>query len=1059
MTNSQFKLRDLLAALPLCVSAPLRLCVEKYFLSVKSVKSVVKSLCLPLPRAVFILAVCMASPLRSAPVPLNGTAPVPLDRLRVNNPAVLPMTGTWRFKLEHGTSPAVKGALPAPDAAAGAFAVTGLNDQDWKDIPVPANWEIEGFSMPTFQNRGNGASDDIGLYRRWVNVPASFANKTVLWHFDGVYDGAEVWVNGQRAGYHESGFTAFDIDVTSALQPGKSNLFAVRVYKKTPSGTMDKGDFWCLGGIYRDNYLVALPDVYIDDVTITTDLDANYKNATLKAAVRVIVSPESRDGLIGHTGSPIGVRAQLFAMDGSKVAIPDMAATGEIGADRAVSLTLSAPVESPKLWSAEKPNLYYMVFTVYDGGPATRIRMQYELTQERFGFRKIENRNGILLWNGVPIKCTGTCRHEEFSPYGHALTEECWKTDIALMKAANINSIRTSHYNHSARFLELCDEAGFYVLDEIPFCWVSDDPQFSLRNTNAVWAFLQRGRETLARDKNRPCVMAWSCGNESGYGPNAQSVFDYMKANDPTRLAFISQQNLGQNAKTDFEDFHYPSPNDLKATAAAASRSKVPAILTEEPHTFCVRSVMDYDYGTQDFWGQALVNIWDVVWPAKGIAGSWIWEWQDQGMKDKFPDRRGVDPVTGMREENYKGIVTSDRKPKPAYYNVKMVYSPVTVPVREIPEMLESTPQYIVPIQNRYSFTDLSELTCRWQTLAGAKQLGYGDSHIACPPLTSTEAMFPVGYGGDTLRLEFIHPDGRSVYVTTLHPTAYQPPAPPPALASTDPVALNDDGHNIIVDTPATRFQVIKETGEIFSWWAGGQEILIGGPVLNLGEGMLAPAGRGGGGGGGRGRGAGPVTSSQPPRLANAVVTGAMDGARAKISVTTDVYLSGSDELKGQLRYTFDIGADSQMDVAWKLDWKATNTTALEAGLKFLLPSDMNKMTWLSENLWTEYPADHIGNPSGSAASTDLSFRSSKRNVHWMTLSGAGKSCLVALRSGDKPLHTRGRVDADGTTLFLNSALGVASGYGANAVPGYDIRLTPGTPLEGAFRLRVAPKP
>ena len=199
--------------------------------------------------------------------------------------------------------------------------------------------------------------------------------------------------------------------------------------------------------------------------------------------------------------------------------------------------------------------------------------------QERFGFRQIENRNGVLLWNGVPIKCTGTCRHEEFSPYGHALTEDCWKTDIALMKAANINAIRTSHYNHSARFLELCDEAGFYVLDEVPFCWVADDPVVSLKNTNAVWAFILRSKETLARDKNRPCVMAWSIGNESGYGPNAQSAFDYMKANDPTRPAFISQQNLGKNPRTDFEDFHYPPIPELRSLATNSNRLKIPAIL------------------------------------------------------------------------------------------------------------------------------------------------------------------------------------------------------------------------------------------------------------------------------------------------------------------------------------------------------------------------------------------------------------------------------------------------------------------------------------------------
>jgi beta-galactosidase len=872
----------------------------------------------------------------AAPVPLAGNAPVSLDKLRPGNPAVLPMTGTWRFKLEHGASPAVAGVLPpSTNAAADSFAFADTNDKDWKDIPVPANWEIEGFSRPTFQDRGNNAADDIGLYRRWVDVPKKFAGQQVLWHFDGVYDGAEVFVNGRRVGYHESGFTAFDIDVTGALQPGNKNLFAVRVYKKTPSGTMDKGDFWCLGGIYRDNYLVALPPTHVNDVTITTDLDAQYKDATLKTTVRVV----------GKAGSRFDVTGELYGFDGKKVSLPAMRQSGTIGKEGAARVAFEAPVKSPKLWSAEKPNLYYVLLRLDAGGTTERV-------QERFGFRKIENRNGVLLWNSVSIKCTGTCRHEEFSPYGHALTEACWKTDVALMKAANINAIRTSHYNHSARFLELCDEVGFYVLDEVPFCWVASDPQFSLRNTNAVWAFLLRSKETLARDKNRPCVMAWSMGNESGYGPNAQSAFDYMKANDPTRPAFISQQNLGQNPRTDFEDFHYPTPANLRNMATSTNRSRIPAIITEQPHIFCVRAAMDYDYGNQDFWGQALLNTWDIIWPVDGITGSWIWEWQDQGMADKFPDRRGVDPVTGMRDDNWKGVVTSDRKIKPPYWNVKMVYSPVTTSAREI---VPANGRCIVPIQNRYSFTDLSELTCRWQTLAGGKELARGQSRIACKPRSSTDAPFPATAGMDTLRLEFIHPDGRSIYATTMRTSAYQPPAAPPVLASAGPVRLSDTEQAIVVESAGTRLALDKHTGQITSWRAGDQDIVIGGPILNLGEGLFGGArsgrggGGGGGGGGGRGRGAGPIGSSQPPRLTNAVVTAKMDGTVAKISVTADVFLAGSDELKGQLNYTLDVGADAQADVAWNLAWKGTNATALEAGLKFLLPAAADRMSWLSK--------------------------------------------------------------------------------------------------------------
>jgi beta-galactosidase/beta-glucuronidase len=312
--------------------------------------------------------------------------------------------------------------------------------------------------------------------------------------------------------------------------------------------------------------------------------------------------------------------------------------------------------------------------------------------------------------------------------------------------------------------MELCDEAGFYVLDEVPFCWVASDPQFSLRSPNAVWAFILRSKETLARDKNHACVMAWSMGNESGYGPNAQAAFDYMKANDPTRPAFISQQNTGQNPLTDFEDYHYPAIGALRNIAANTAR-KIPAIMTEEPHMLRGGALVAHEYGTLDPWGQGLQSLWDVIWPTDGIAGSWIWEWQNQGMADKFPDRTGVN-AEGMRNENNKGMVTSDRKPKPSYWDVKLVYSPVAIATSDV---TPANGRCVVTIQNRYSFTDLSELTCQWQALASGKELAHGASHIAGKPRSATEAVLPATGGMDTLRLEFIHPDGRSVYATSLH--------------------------------------------------------------------------------------------------------------------------------------------------------------------------------------------------------------------------------------------------------------------------------------------------
>jgi beta-galactosidase len=299
--------------------------------------------------ALFIVCLCFPASVLAAPVPVAGDAPVAVDHLRLGNPAVLPMTGTWRFKLDHGVSPAVKGELPA-DAAVPAFVAPEANDMDWKNILVPANWEVEGFSIPTYQERTRDQSTDIGLYRRLVDVPASFAGHRVLWHFDGAYDGAEVFVNGQRCGYHESGFTAFDIDVTKALKPGQRNLMAVRLYKNTSSASLDHGDFWCLGGIYRETYLVALSQLHVDDVTVVTDLDAQYKDATLKSTVRVA----------GPAGAHFVLTGELRTLDGVKVAVPAMSQAGDIGADGVATVVLTAPVTAPKLWSAEKPNLYYL---------------------------------------------------------------------------------------------------------------------------------------------------------------------------------------------------------------------------------------------------------------------------------------------------------------------------------------------------------------------------------------------------------------------------------------------------------------------------------------------------------------------------------------------------------------------------------------------------------------------------------------------------------------------------------------------------------------------------
>jgi hypothetical protein len=269
----------------------------------------------------------------------------------------------------------------------------------------------------------------------------------------------------------------------------------------------------------------------------------------------------------------------------------------------------------------------------------------------------------------------------------------------------------------------------------------------------------------------------------------------------------------------------------------------------------------------------------------------------------------------------------------------------------------------------------------------------------------------------DTLRLEFIHPDGRSICATTLHTKGDPGPAAPAALAAKGPVRLSETEQNVTVEAAGTQLVLDKHTGQITSWRADGQDVILGGPILNLGDISPAAAGRrGGAGGGGRGRGAAPG-GAQPLHYSNLVVTASMVGSNARIAVTADVYqvfsytpplpyinLDGLNELKAQLTYTFDISPDAQADVTWNLAWKAADATAHEAGFKFLLPATTDRMSWFSESRWTEYPPGHIASPYGSVTSKDAAFGVTRRDVHWMSLSGASDFGVVALGLG-KPLH------------------------------------------------------
>ncbi len=473
--------------------------------------------------------------LLGAGLPARALVPIPEGRGFVRS-----LDGTWRFKLEQAPTPprflSAEGRpipIQYPTHIEPFYLPDYREDLAWHNLSVPGNWEMAGYSPATYDQPDNAS----GLYRLRFPVPSEWKGRLVKINFDGVQNGCEVWCNGMpvpvtlcswgQTNYHESGWTAWQADLTSAIRYGESNLLALRVTKNTRSVDCDTGDFFFLGGVDRPVTLFSIPRSYISDFAVRTKLlGADEAEVTVLAQV-------------AHS-----VKGGKFSM----MLQGQPAIEGEPDADGWVKIT--EIVRHPRLWSAEFPNLYALSLSLQGADGQTTERVS-----RRVGIREISIEKGVFLVNHVPVKLAGICRHDVYPTLGTAITPEVWKKDLTLMKAANFNAVRTSHYPYGSGFYDLCDEMGFYVLDEEPFCWVNcDDPTLTP-------AFEQRAREAVQRDKNHPCVVIWGVGNENKPGRNNALAARITREIDPTRPRLISSLRAYQTSEeVEFDDAHYVSP-------------------------------------------------------------------------------------------------------------------------------------------------------------------------------------------------------------------------------------------------------------------------------------------------------------------------------------------------------------------------------------------------------------------------------------------------------------------------------------------------------------------
>lgn len=532
-----------------------------------------------------------------------------VTRDRARSPWYRSLNGPWKFAWSRN-----------PDARPATFFELAFDDSAWTTIPVPSNMELHGFGVPIYVNSAFAwgpptpptvprERNSVGSYRRRFEVPASWAGRRVRLTFDGVNSAFSVWVNGTRVGYSEDSRLPAEFDITDHVRPGE-NLLAVEVYRYSDGSYLECQDFWRLSGIFRDVAVWSTDALHVRDFRITTDLDDDYRDATLGLAV-MVANDDSRSRTFTLT-------ATLRDVEGRVVSTAEARRQLNAGADGRV--VLDRPVANPRTWTADTPDLYHLTLTLRDDTGAI-----VGVVPARVGFREVEVKGARLLVNGRPILLRGVNRHEHEADTGHVVTREGMVRDIVLMKQHNFNAVRTAHYPNVAEWYELCDEYGLYVINEanVESHGIGYRRDRTLANKPA-WeqAHLERIARMVQTFANSTSTIIWSMGNEAGDGANFRAASAWIHREDPTRPVHYERANRG--AHVDLVSHMYTPPDDIALEALEPDAR--PLMLCEYSHA------MGNSNG--NFW-----KYWDAFKAGTRLVGGFIWDWADQGLRTPVPPR------------------------------------------------------------------------------------------------------------------------------------------------------------------------------------------------------------------------------------------------------------------------------------------------------------------------------------------------------------------------------------------------------------------------------------
>lgn len=736
------------------------------------------------------------------------------------------LNGEWKFKYVPGTT-------SGPGES--DFFDANYDDSSWDNIRVPLSWEMAGYGKPVYTNvgypfRNNPPNANVGVsnygvvdnnatgfYRRSFTVPESWDGKRLFIHFDGVYSAAVVWVNGNYVGYSQGSNNDAEFDITEFAHKGDNQL-SVRVYRWSDGSYLEGQDMWHLSGIHRDVYLVATPKVFVADHYITTtDQSADATSGTLNVALTI----DNRDAIA--TSKKISV--ELLDNAGATVGTAE---TTYSGSDNQTLNLKIANLKGLHPWSAESPYLYSVV--VRQAGENGADEM---LFSTKYGFRKITKEGNLVYINGKRVFFKGVNTQDAHPEYGRAIDMETMLRDVTLMKQANVNTVRTSHYPRQPKMYAMFDYYGIYCMDEADVeCHYNQNLA-----SNSTWRTAINDREVrmVMRDRNHPSVVFWSLGNESGSANNFSSSYSKIKSLDDRLIHYE-----GNMAYSDLGSSMYPTVASVSGSSNGYAGK--PYFICEYAHAM----------------GQAVGNLqeyWDIIESSNGITGGCIWDWVDQSfydperlVKGEKHDKNGLNYWVSGYDYNSpngvgegfqgnfvnNGIITPDRAWTGKLTEVKHVYQNVA---------FTSFADGKVSLKNKNSFVSLDAYDLVYQVLRNGYVVEEGKADmpsVAAGQTASVKVPYTTSVGNDaeyllnvSLRLKQATPWAEMGYAVA---DAQFELGKRPALAqhTANGGSLNVDGQTVSGKTADGKaFSIAFSNGKMQSWTFDGENLIAAGPDFN----------------------------------------------------------------------------------------------------------------------------------------------------------------------------------------------------------------------------------